>query len=452
MTCFSSLYTPFLHASLRWQILDGFQGLIASRDDWRFKNFQMDSGFEMVKSDSHRIAGFATLHDANGPQKVFIKVLFYPKFEHRLRYLFRQSKVGKEWRHYLYARAAGLPVTNPIAVGEYCIMGVPIESVLVTQYHENDGDLENFLSGRQHLGKIDVCIVFEEVGRLFARLQNCGVLHSDLNPGNLLLRCGENPFPDITLVDMKSAKITKEPTTQQRLENLGKLVLWFEVYGVFPTYDPSCREAFFRGYRSMSPTIKQFGNRLQEASTQRRNSYAKRLRKRCVRNNSNYATGQSPAGWNFFRKEPGTDIIPERLRDVRGLMELTRNEEALRYATDSGWTLQIREIGQKQGRSVWLKSNYRHALGLPVAMPIALASDISGRSILCSVVAASYQPLTEDAAHTDHNAFDRFQRAIRTRGYFIPEAKPDELAYRPPNSPTEWGTFILLNADKLIVL
>ncbi len=110
-----------------------------------------------------------------------------------------RSRPWREWEVLLRARAAGLPVPEPIAACT-CRSGLCYRAALITAFLD---DTEMMTERLQRANLTPDC--WHELGILIMRLHSAGIRHSDLTTDNILID-SDNRF---YLVDFDKARIMK---------------------------------------------------------------------------------------------------------------------------------------------------------------------------------------------------------------------------------------------------
>ena len=109
----------------------------------------------------------------------------------------RLSRPWREWSVLEFARNAGLPVPEPIAVC-VCRVGLYYSGAIITHFLPNTETLADFLA-KGSVNKQD----WYRLGELIKRLQALGIFHTDLTVNNILLDSDKQIF----LIDFDNARI-----------------------------------------------------------------------------------------------------------------------------------------------------------------------------------------------------------------------------------------------------
>ena len=170
-------FAPELSAADR-QVISGWWQAFLARPD------AMPDGLEIVQSRLIRAVGRGRLPDSG---TVYAKLMGFPRFRDRLRYVHRALPATHEARLLRRLAAAGLACPEVLAVaGARRALRVPRASLLVT---------------RALPGEVGV-LPFAEAATFAARLAAVGLFHPDLNQGNFArLESGE-----AAVLDLQSAR------------------------------------------------------------------------------------------------------------------------------------------------------------------------------------------------------------------------------------------------------
>jgi 3-deoxy-D-manno-octulosonic acid kinase len=119
-----------------------------------------------------------------------------------------------ELRVSVAVRSRGVP-TPEVLAGAVYPAGLFYRADLVTAYIPDSYDLATLLFGPQPLEGDERKVAWAEAGRLLRWLYSLGVIHTDLNLGNILLeRCARPPRP--YLLDLDRCRVVRDVTPRQR--------------------------------------------------------------------------------------------------------------------------------------------------------------------------------------------------------------------------------------------
>jgi len=187
---------------VRWELVPAFAPLLDA---------VLKAPGETVKASR---AKSVTRHSI-GRDTFFIKRYLHHAVALRpLKFLFKSSQARQEWELALRCESRGVPIVRHLALGERWGANGLQESILVTEGF--DGVPLDELAGVDP----DAILKFVE------RLHDCGVLHEDLHPGNLLVR--RAPF-ELRLVDLHGAKVQDRVREEERKQNLALLHASFPI-------------------------------------------------------------------------------------------------------------------------------------------------------------------------------------------------------------------------------
>lgn len=140
---------------------------------------------------------------------------------------FRESKAVRAYRYASKLRELGISTPEEVAVLETCRYGVLKESYFISVYsdYQSLSFLHEFTFERQELYPL-----LDALAIWISEIHEKGILHHDLNVGNILykeLPDGEFAFQ---LIDNNRMTFHRHLTTEERLKNICKLSVNFELY------------------------------------------------------------------------------------------------------------------------------------------------------------------------------------------------------------------------------
>ena len=102
------------HAGIRWEVDEKAVPYVMSRKDWTFGTLRKECAGKMIKTKETRLVFTERILQ----EDVFIKALFFDRFNVRLRSLFGRCRTRKEWENHHIALSRGIPTIRPLALGE----------------------------------------------------------------------------------------------------------------------------------------------------------------------------------------------------------------------------------------------------------------------------------------------------------------------------------------------
>jgi len=213
-----------------------------SRKDWTFRALRREFADRMIKTNETRLVFIERILHKN----IFIKALFFDRFNVRLRSLIGRCRTRKEWENHHIALSRGIPTIQPLALGELRKGLLVHEAVLLL---EGRADLVNINQWRRINGgtrddrsSIDLAHC---LGRLTANTHQQGIYHNEIRPDNLLI--DEALDCKILLIDWKHAYIRMHKVANN-LENLIRTDSLFKRDMAFNPPSIKEKKAFLQGY------------------------------------------------------------------------------------------------------------------------------------------------------------------------------------------------------------
>ncbi len=213
----------------RWQCLKDRVCLVVGNEAPDWTNLRTEPAAELVKRNGPREVWRVRVEG----QELFAKLHRPVKVGDYVRGLLRGPASRREWRVARYALQAGLAATPPLACGWGRTLKRLGHSVLLTQAVSNAQPLNSFWvqikdcpdGQEQYRRARDLC---ERLAEALARAHQSGLRHLDLHAGNLLVRGGPGERPEIVLVDLQSARVSRSLSETEVLQNLVQLNQWFQ--------------------------------------------------------------------------------------------------------------------------------------------------------------------------------------------------------------------------------
>lgn len=163
----------------------------------------------------------------------------------RLSHLFRPSRNLRTWRlgHALLHRE--IPTARPLAVLERRHFGLLLDSIVITEKLDCDGDLEAVVSKWSHESRTEPDRVRKDLlirglCLLIKRLHARGFAHRDFKAANILIASSrEDPsqLPRISLVDLDGLSLKRLVTEEHARRAIARLSVSLEPYAVITRTD-----------------------------------------------------------------------------------------------------------------------------------------------------------------------------------------------------------------------
>lgn len=280
-------------------------------------------------------------------REYYLKRYRYAGLFRSLECIFQKSQARREWDLWQRLRHSGLPIVRHVAMGEWRSGGRLHEAILVT---EGFPGVPLDTAAQVHWPSVLV---------LVRRMHDCGVLHRDLHPGNILLR---EATGELCLVDLKGIVLRRQLSQAEKEKNLA-------------------------GLRAIIPIP--VTRRVQDLAKRiRKKIYARRSR-RCLRTNREFETAMhNGLRWNVRLPFLNTGLIsmldnPERWRVTameklkcgRSRTVVAHQGYVLKCFHHRRWLQGMSElIFSSRGRRAFKKAYHLELLGIPTPRPVATAS------------------------------------------------------------------------------
>ena len=167
---------------------------------------------------------------------IFVKVYKYDRASERIKTLLRASKAKAEWRMGRRMFGCGLPVAEPLGLGERrsrgvvtgCVLmlreipyGVGLSGYIVREYRRRFSHASSVTEASPRPPDKEEGLL-RSLGGLIRRMHSAGFSHPDLHAGNLLVDPGVVP-PKLWLVDLHSVGRSSKISSRRRMESISHL-------------------------------------------------------------------------------------------------------------------------------------------------------------------------------------------------------------------------------------
>lgn len=303
----------------KWESADGVADSVRELIE-RWDDLESFPGAEVLKSNVLRTV--LGLPASDGRPAVVVKRYHLRNRRERLKFFFFASRALSEWRALRHLRDAGVRVPLPLAFGEER-MGTGVFSSLaraglIMERLELVSPLAQWLADvadpeeRQQ--------VFVELSGAIARLHDCGVRHSDLHAGNILISSDPTAKSDgapsrVHLIDHHVCRIGRDPVGERgRRRDLGKFF-----HSLLPSLEPGEARNLLVAYDQsrQQPTWGESGVVAIGEEVQRRAHRLEQIRlgsrsRRCWKTSSGFVR-EDCDGWRVYRRR---ELSLESLRPL----------------------------------------------------------------------------------------------------------------------------------------
>ncbi|NQU07472.1 MAG: hypothetical protein HQ583_02840, partial [Candidatus Abyssubacteria bacterium] len=242
----------------------------------------------------------------------------------RIKTLLRASRAKAEWRMGGQMFGCGLPVAEPLGLGERRSGGLVTGAVLLLRALPRCVDLSAFLN-RHSAFKLSSSTgpekqdgFLESLGGLIRRMHSAGFWHPDLHTGNLLVDSGVVP-PKLWLVDLHSVGRSSKISSRRRMADLAKLISSLrnlldesQLCEVLAAYEPDATER----------EVKEMLSRLLKAADSIQKRRLKSRSKRCLKTSGKFVVEKVGNNKLYRRRELETEAVLDvvkRHKEIRAL-------------------------------------------------------------------------------------------------------------------------------------
>ena len=429
----------FRHAGLTWIVAAGHEDIVRARADWSHERLAGDPGCRIVKRDAKRFAGFLG--------RVFVKSQLYT---HRL---FGKSPSRKEWDHARYALAQGLSTAAPLACGTRARFFGPSQSLFLAEEVPQQGTLRDLIETKLGEGDEQLLPAVEALGALLRRVHDAGLLHWDLNPGNILLRPRSGAASEFTLIDLKSAEIRPEAPRALRLENVAKAILQLRRFEFLPPWRPAAQAAYLRGYLRGEGEPDRFFAELQPSLVKRGRILSDHAADDFERGDARHAVVRDGDLQLYCRQDAlrgiGVDLLPQELRSPRALRQAATSAEGVVVpSTRPPWNLLIRTVEARPAKPFWLHALRCSVLGLPCLPPLAMVAEQGTARAFCQILDSELRPAAEAGESADLLA-RRFAEELHAFDFSAALLEARHLRVRVPRGAHEAPALLAIAPEAL---
>ncbi len=385
----------------------------------------------------------------------FVKLHKYEKPAERLKTIFRASRARAEWELGEQMREFGLPVAEPLGVGERRSRTLVSGCVLIQRAIDRCETLGNYLS--RNGGEPSL---LKSLGQLLRQMHSSGFWHPDLHTGNILVDPQSEP-PKLWLIDLHAAGRSASVSRRRRMADLAKLVFSLQGYleerqlrELLASYLPD----------SQRKDIEQtFASLLSAAERLRRRRLRSRS-KRCLKTSGRFVVEKKENKKLYRNRAFNTDFVLDAVAKHKEvcaskgleLVKKTRKSTVTSFLAPTGGRVYVKELANRgwvrflqslfyvpHGKRAWRASHRLLLLGAPTAEPIALVEEFSH-----GFLRSSYLVLKEIPEATPLNLFLQ-KRYFRVSGALSREKvfEKRELIRRGSNALREFHAKNIYHKD-----
>ncbi len=185
-----------------------------------------DPRAEPIKPGRLRMTWRVTL----GTRTVFAKVVDNGRWLDRLKRWTIGDAVEREWRAGRKAEARGVPVVRPIAVGGHKLRSVFLSEGLPRASRLSDYWERQVWGASPPVRRTAATDLIDAAAHLFAVAHECGFVHGDAHPNNILVSAASTGAIKLRFVDVASATFSRGPASMRRsLRSLAQLDQYFRL-------------------------------------------------------------------------------------------------------------------------------------------------------------------------------------------------------------------------------
>ncbi len=212
---------------LHWRVDNPqwIENLAVDKVDWL--NPANIPGAKLIKKNAQREVWFVNINGYSCYAKYYMRngKLW------QLKRLYRGPACIKEWNVAQYALSHNVKCVKPLAYAISTDINSVIDCLLITageartlplaDYWKKISTETGYIKFRYENKLIDA------IAELLAKAHHCGLAHSDLHPGNLLVEYLNPTAPKVYLVDLHSIKIARPVSDRDAIYNIAQLNQWF---------------------------------------------------------------------------------------------------------------------------------------------------------------------------------------------------------------------------------
>jgi tRNA A-37 threonylcarbamoyl transferase component Bud32 len=285
--------------------------------------------------------------------------------------IFRPSKAFHEFQTAISISGKDIPTPAPLLVAELISYGKVSESLLITQFITDAYDLRDFLINRQ--GDITPAQLMrkcretvEALGRLTAKIFNCGIYQDDYALNNFILKRG-GVGTEIYFIDFERVEIKGPLSEQEKTKLLTKL----NRVGCEVTIKDRLR--FLRSYlkedTGIHKDLKQYARELQRTTLVMLKRDLQRGRLTSVYTAETYKKFKTKGYRGICQKSYKAEDLFNQVRSIPH----HENQDiiSLNYGPESH-TLKLLRFKGDGAEKMWAAINALKLAGLPIDMPQGL--------------------------------------------------------------------------------
>jgi tRNA A-37 threonylcarbamoyl transferase component Bud32 len=206
-------------AGLQWQVAPELRDRLFGANGLRLEEWLRGGHARIVKNGPHQTVYHVVLPGLD----FYLKHYRLMNVRAWIRQLLRPAKARGEYERAQAVAARRVPTITALGIGQRRL--APGPSYLLTQSLEGTEPLSTFVETSLHRleparrAAVGQCLA-RELGKLIARMHDAGIFHSDLHPGNLLVRPDEGDRVRLYLIDLHDVRLgrpLKWPAAQQNL-------------------------------------------------------------------------------------------------------------------------------------------------------------------------------------------------------------------------------------------
>ena len=218
-------------AKLAWHCREDLDLEFLQDQQWQWLNLAEHRGAQLIKQNAHR----QVWRIRAGQRQFYAKLYLRSGKWWWLKSLFRCPTCMKEWQVQQYAVKHQVACVKPMA---YALnvnnhRDQLLDCLLITESAEDVVPLTSYwLKLQQTLPEAQchaaLTTLQDALAELLAKAHQENILHTDLHPGNLLVRASDSTSrPEVLFVDLQNVRTGSVVTERQAVANLAQLNQWF---------------------------------------------------------------------------------------------------------------------------------------------------------------------------------------------------------------------------------
>jgi tRNA A-37 threonylcarbamoyl transferase component Bud32 len=242
-------------AGLHWSVAPELCGELFAANGLRLEEWLRAGHARVVKSGPHQTVYHVILPGLN----FHLKHYRLMNLRAWVRQLLRPAKARGEYERAKAVAARRVPTINALGIGQRRLGPGP--SYLLTESLEGTEPLNTFVETSLHRLEPERRAIIgqglaRELGKHIARMHDAGIFHSDLHPGNLLVRLEGGDRVRLYLIDLHDVRLGRPLKWRAAQQNLIIFNRWFVLRS-----SRSERLRFFRAYCGERATLAAAGGR-----------------------------------------------------------------------------------------------------------------------------------------------------------------------------------------------